>query len=1405
MIKDKLPLFAICASFLACIAVNSSTPSSTLASFDSSSLFDYSSPLLKHKDGYLDSSSNKKGLLLYGYEEGMSAKLKSPLSGIFSADIIALKENGSPTVGSYSLTFKDIATNQEFKIGIDSYSSYSEAYVSYNNEKAGIKYYQVDWSKAEKQQGFTAGYNTIGQYTRYLGNETKLQFDPSEMNVKVVADNGSYIDVWDFSKTFNDGKRFETDLNPFSNYTVTLTFEKITSYCLSPLLINSFGGYSFSSSLEEARSTLTASFINKAIVGREYTLPTPIVINPIKGTLSNDYVSIKVFDENRSLISTSSSFAPSKAGNYYVYYEYKDKEEEASNLYKLEALDEKNLNYSFSFNEDYDLKINNALGLHTKINFPKAKIKSNSFFSSTSEDASIVIKKDGQIVSTSFGNYSFDEYGDYEVTYYSSIDNLIKDSRNITISKDVAGFLVKDLDKIQTKNSILNLEPITIYKNDKSVKANPTLFYPSGKSEKENFLLSEVGNYTVQYEYVFDGLISYYEQKFVVYNKHDELFKGDSSFATFENMTSNNLHSGVKATLFDSASLLYTKTIDLSDNHFDEEIDDYTKNTKLIELYSAPHSLGSSDAETLYVVLTDAHNQNNQVMIRMKLLSYMKDYSRIRAKATGQGWVGYYYDFATGNLGTVDDAQIHEDGGFISCFDFSGGIKDRQFEENCLQLYFDNDTGRLYSNPWQLYGTAEGYKNNRVSWLVRDLSTSDSSLSGGDTAWTGFSTGEVNLSIYASGVTTSADFYITNIDGEDLSSEYELDHDGPEIEVASSLPNGEVNKFYKYPEVIAKDMKSGVSSTSITVYRGNNVVTSNGDGFTPNTSGEYTIAFICKDYFGNQTRIERKLNVVSSTSAMSISLDEELPLTASLGDVIKIPSFKVFGGVGTYSTSVSVTSGGKEIEVVDNKFVINSTSRYLIRFNATDYVGNSTKLIKYIDNIDVSSKPIFDEDDLYLPDAFFEGDGYSLSSYFAKLYSKDGTYSLISPTIKVNDGNGERNIDINEKYYPVSSTSIKQATLTFTFGSGSNSSTFTKIVPIVKPNVELGFMKDYFYSTDSSITASDDGIKATSNGTSLNFGFIRSLLSKEFSLNWNDSSISNYTLILKDSLNSSERIEFNFFRKNEKLYLSINDEDPIRFYESGDKDLGLTFKENSSALLDSRGTEVAKIATFKNGNAFTGFSSGQLYFEFTSNENASLTIKKIDNQIINNVRKDSVGPSFYQNGNLSGRFAPNQEIKLPEVICFDVLNNVKDAEIAISKDGKVIKKGSIEEIGDTFIPTEFGSYKVTYTFKDDKNNRSSCSYYFSVYDDVIPTLSFASSLPSEVTKGTELVLPSYQINDQNKDSVIVSIYYMTPDGDILTVKENKIKFDQRGAYTINYLVIDENKNVNFYSFNINVK
>lgn len=1372
------------------------------ASGESAGLFHLSAGM-KAKTQQFDSDSKQTGLLVYGFDNGVSARFKTPLSGTFAADILAVKESGSPTVNNYTLEFEDEATKKSFRFGVNSYASYSEAYVEYNGEKGGIRYYQTPWNKAESAGGYTAGYNSLGLYTQYAGHFTKMQFDPASMSVKIMADNGSYQNVWDFSSVFNDGKRLENDLGRFSSYNVKLTLEQVVPYSKASLLLTRFGGYDLSKEVED-HPVLTASFTKKGTVGEQYRLPQGRAVSLYRGDLDTTKISTKVYDEGGKVVSTSDTFTPTKAGKYYVYYEYVDGGERASNFYALPCLKKESQINDFLFEEKYDLDVSSQKGLHSKAHFPAANIVSNALMLQK-EEALIRMEKDGKAIEGYEGrkggfDFSFDEFGDYTVIYYSPTNPSLKDVRTVSITPDQVGFALPDL-PILSLGSTFAPNAGHAYFKGQEAEAKPMLYFPSGKGIDVGSILDEAGRYEIRYEATIDGQILSHSVYFTLEEEYASRFLCQTgASAEYGVAKMNDNHSGVRLSLNDGKKVVYSKTLDLSDNHFDENAKNLSDNTKLLELHVDPHNPGTADLEAIYVELQDVDRPTNIVTIRVKYLSYMPQYTRVRAKATGQAFTGYCWDFDTGNLGTVDNAEMHEDGGFISACDFTSSLNGRTYENSKLQLFFDSDTNRLYANHWQDYGAASGYQDNRVPWLVRDFSTNDPILSGGDAAWTGFTSNKVKMTVYATGVSSTADLLVTSVDGEEMSSRYIADNKGPEIHVPEGdLSKGEVGKAYRYPEFIASDAESKIVSKKVSVYSGNTLIQDGGEGFIPKSSGIYTLVFEAKDAFGNKTRVEKKVEVVTVASSLSITLNGTLPETASMGDLIRLPEISASGGVGGVATSYSVSCANEPVEVKNGSFRIEKKKNYVVRFLATDYVGNRAKITKFISNISIPTLPVTDESKLYLPSALLEGRSYDLSHFVASAYEEDGSISFLSPTIKAQDGNGEREIALEDTYVPVSSSTIQEATITYSFQGKNGTKEAKKVLPIVKPTNKIGFLASYFHSSNSTIEAVDEGVKATMRKEGTTIEFLPSLFGKKLTATWNGQGIDEYTVKLCDSLDFSNSISLHFSRLGGKLYCSVNGGEAFRYFESSVGEVSFTYLEKDCAIYDGLSNQVAELEDFN------GFASKKIRMFVEAECEGTFLFRSINNQIINNVRKDSIGPNVYFEQTLSGRFALGTEIQFPEVYAYDVLNEVKSTTVTISCDGEVLKKGTMEEIGSTYKMEKVGSYKITYLFKDTAGNSSACSFFFAAFDPIAPTLKFTSSFAVEVKQGEEIVLPTYEVQDQNPDTATVLLYCELPDGDFISVHEKSVKAEQKGTYTFTYMVSDENGSVNFYSFVVTVR
>lgn len=1412
MRKSPFPFLLLASSIASAIAFTSDFSLPTNALESKKSLFDLGGSSLKEQALYTDASSDSKGYLLYGYQNGMSASFKKTLSGSFESDIVVINDDGSPTVSNYTLRFQDQNSDKSFLFGVNTYSGYSEAYVEYEGEKAGITYYQVPWNLEEKALGYTAGYNAQNKFTHYNGNETSLRFDPTSLSLSVKGDGGKYITVWDFSSSFNDGKYLENDLGSFFSYTVSITFDQVISFGKAGLLLKEFGGYDFSQKIEEVSSSLVASFPSKGVAGREYILPTPIVNNPFKGNLDSNKVKVRVHDKNKKIVAETYRFTPLEAGNYYVYYEYEDDDGKISNYYKLPVVSSESASSKFLYEEDYSLEATSEMGIHEKIHLPKAKVQSDLFVGIDKDETLISIKKNGLPLDAYTNvegdfDFSFDSYGDYEIVYHSKKNAAIEDRRVVSVKKEVASLLLPySLRSRYDKGASLEILDAKAYQNDQEALAKASLLYPSGKEETGTVNLDEAGKYTLFYQAKLGEKTLSFTKNFFVFDEYSSLFEGEETDTSFANFSVNNSFNGVKLSLKESVPVVYKKVVDLNEISFDESLDNFEDNKPFIELRAAPHAIGTNDCEGLYVTLTDVNNRNNVISIRMKYLSYMPNYVRIRAKATGQGWAGNYYDFGTGDLSSVDNAQTHEDGGFIADFDLTASLKDRSIANTPLKLYFNNDAGRLYSKPWQLTGTTDGYKNNRVSWMVRDFSTNDPILSGGDSAWTGFSNGKVEVSIFAMGVSSTADFLVTSIGGEELSNAYIQDEKGPEIRLSrETLPSGEVGKTYRFPSFEALDASSNIATKKVLVYQGNTLIQDGGDSFVPSSSGTYKMVFVASDYFGNQTTLAKDFEILNFSEPLKIELDGTMVETATIGDYITLPKMLVSGGVGEYETSISVTSNNEEVSLTsDGRIFIDRLHDYVVRFTAKDYVGNTTKVIRYIRNIKENLDPVIDSEKVYLPEVFFDGDEYDLHALSALSFDNDGSTKTITPTISVTDANGTRTLGSDEKYRPSSNESMKNASLKIVFQKGDHTTTITREIPILKSEVRLGFIESYFVGTNCDVKATDEGISLKGVSDNAKASFARKVFAKDFSMTWKGNECDSYRLSLYDSLDYSKCLNFDFSRQFGKLYLSVNGGEEIRFYEDGDGITGLTYREKTNAVYDSRGNEVYSLD--KLASSFTGFTSGELFFSFENiAQDATLSLKSLDNQILNNVRKDSIGPDIYLADSLSGRYQEGEEVKLPTVYAYDILSRIKEGDITISCNGEVLETKGLEAMGESYTPKKNGTYTITYSFKDTKGNRTVYSYYFSVYDSVVPTLELLGAFPKNALLGEMVNLPEYKIHDQNPDSVVLSLSIIDPDGEIMEVKNNAFTAEKKGIYSVNYLLIDENGNVNFYTFDVLVK
>lgn len=1361
---------------------------------------------LKGKSSYVDASNGEKGYLLYGYDEGAKAKFLSPQTGVFEAHL----KNLSNSLKTYTLNFQDLDSPQSFDVGVNVYKDHLEFYGAYGEEKAGI-YTHQNSNKSEETMGLTAAYNEVGSYSKVMGSDAYLMVDPSSLSIKVRGDDGSYKSVWDFSKEFNDGKRLQNDLMPFANYEVSVSFLSLQKFKKSELLVFEFGGRKLDSDAFSPEPLLLAKVNQNAVVGEAYNLPEPSLYGA-KGTTRD--VQVKVTDSNGNEIPVrDNSFTPSLAGNYYLIYSYSFEGEEASAIQKIAALKERG---DISWNFVEELPLQQELGLHSSLHVGKATCSGPALISSLPVSCYVSIKKDGSFlddfryVNAGF-NYEFSSEGEYEIIYHSAKDEASpSQSFFVKVSKDVVGFNLSNLPKSFNLGATYSVTPVSFYYQGEVEEVLPSLFLPNGNEIKVGSLvLNEPGTYALLYRYHEGETIKTHKETFDVYHESTSMFSGSSSIA-HATLPVNNSYQGVEVNLGSNDTLLYEKTIDLSRYNFDTSLDDKTQNPLLFEAFSIPNKIGRRGIGALYLTLTDELNPNNKLEIRVKQVNYY-DHSLIRCRATDQVWTGYHYDFNTAAI-RVDKIQAHEEGGFESSFSFTQADASRRndFHFNALRLYFDYKTKCLYSTP-RFVGGAKDPANLKMPWLVRDLGTSDKTLSGGDTPWGGFASGKAKLSIYAVGEAMHQ-YLITNVDGQSFASESIHDKNGPTFEFeddVSSLPKGQVGKPYPIPKAQAKDGMSNVLSSSQTVYFGNDLLYS-GSYFVPSKAGTYTIRYLAKDSFGNESSKTIDVTVLDALEPLSLRLEKELPSSFYMGEEVTLPDAIVEGGAGAIKIKKKVLFGKDEIALMGNSFAADRKGTYKVLYEASDYIGNTVSKEFSFETIR-SESPAFEESRILLPESFIDGDSFEFAPYVSSYFDASFKKEEVRVKIEVTDANGTRFLEDDLRYSPKSSDSIKEAKIRFVFEAKDGAKKeIVRLVPIEKIANGYGFMKHYFSFDSLESEIGEDGLSVSlmegkKNG-SLNFK--RPLLANMLRLNFVLGTFHQGIVYLRDSQDENVVIKLAFSHNDDSsLLVSVND-GPTKLANTEADILSLSYKASTRSFSDSKGVAFATPTTTLSGESFEGFKSGKVYLEFVfeGDGGAYASLKAINNMQVNAFSSDRVGPELYVNGNCSGRFAQGSTITIHSAYGADVLNADKGVKVRVTLGDKDVYQSDDASKDATFIATELGTYVVTYTLEDSKGNRTTQRQYFTIYDSVSPTLEWKSEFVKTAKVGETIRLPEYTINDNgdvSKASVFVSV--INAEGLMDTIENGEYRFTKKGIYTFEYMVLDDAGNRTHYSFAVLVQ
>ena len=1401
---------------------------------------EYVSHVLKTKVEQSDPNDeqSKKGLLVYGYNNGDSLQLSIPFNGEFKTSLRPIiNEAKNKDLREFSIIFTETTTKEQFAIKVYSFDNYSYVAINYKGQTGGINYYESEWIVA-KECGFSGIANNEGHYTYLKGNDNiDLLFNPSEMVVKTKLRDSAYYNVWDFKKENNDGKIIENNLSSFNEYNVSIVFDSIAANGCGNLLIYNFAGMDLSrGDIFNDKPIINPHLYSKAIVGQEYEVPVPSVYSSNESALDSNNVSISLYDNKGNAISlVNRRFVPSEKGDYYLYYLYSKDGVESYTYEKLTALSSDEVNVTFS-----DFYLPSSEGQGKIIMVPDVTVTTNLGVKAENFGCFVTIKHNDEVLSdyskvkTGFP-FTFSQTGTYtfifgcEATSVTKQQNVMVDQRLVINGDDEVVYQVGENFKVPELEFIKYGRSVSYVATVKDSFGNEINQVP--------FVIKQEGVYTVSYKIAAETNPIVKE----IIAKSLTASRFDDEDAVSDRMVTDNSLKGVKLNLKNNKVVTYNKVIDLNKFGFDENLSDKSQNPEIINLYIQPNVQGRADLEALYVQITDVNDPNNFLTIRLRYIEQGNFHSgsMLRARANGQSsYVGYYYDFYTTKR-HVDNAMSHEEGGFITYFNFTHQQCGEQYKDMGLPLYFDYKSGKLYSRPAWLHGhnyvESDPYAGMDVSWLAYNFK-SDDELSGGNIPWKGFSDGKVKFSIYGKGIGSTANIFVTSIGGETLDKEFITDTTAPNINIDKKdmiynsilgdyeAPRAKCNSSYKLFPFDVNDEVSSIKCSNIKVYNPlDEEVEVTNNLFVPTTEGEYRIVYETSDVFNNVNTEEVKVNAYNDYVPLSLTISSALPTDMIYGSSLTLPTPTYEGGSGKVKFLATVKNEeGKEVSIKNNKITANVPGqKYTVTYAVEDYVGQR-KTLSFDINVNLTNEIVFDPNTIILPTGFINKVSYTFDSYFGVIYDSNYQPTLVPANITCNDANGTKTLDSKLTYTPECDDVVTNATVNISFTYGTSTSNYEYILPISKPVSGSSYISSYFSSRNAVVTSRQSDLLFESDGSSdMSFEFLKPINCKELllvmGLNVNKIDASMFSISLRDMYNVNEVIKLRFkyeidpVTNSEKLYADINESNDFVVYNVGtSKTLTIDYNSLTNVIKDTTGSDIFKIETYLDGTDFNGFTSNHVYFSFEANDISSgdfeIQMQKINNQGINAIRNDFEKPIIYMEGEIANRVSRGSEIIVPKATASDVLNNLASLKVTVTDpNGNDVLSAYTPDHEERFTTSLCGAYLVSYIATDSKGNKAVNEYYITSFDEVSPELTFNGSIPQEVKVGSSITLPTYNIVDNDPSTCTVKIFVYYPDGSNNEVTNNTVNFNSKGMYIITYLVSDINNNVRHYVFTVTAK
>lgn len=928
----------------------------------------------------------------------------------------------------------------------------------------------------------------------------------------------------------------------------------------------------------------------------------------------------------------------------------------------------------------------------------------------------------------------------------------------------------------------VSLPNVVAQKDGTEYTMDKALILPNGaKKLVSKQILSSAGKYSAVYSTIIDGVK--YEKRYD-FKVKQSLFEVQRKSGTAEYDEVKDL---IELNLNSNNPFTFNSIIDLSNNNLE---------APFLEMYTVSSVDGERDFEQIMITLTDADNEDNFINIRINAAPDFKSYE-------------YTYYTAYVAVSVNGDAFRGQDGNRIhmgnaygrpTVFSFSNTADMGKTPENDrIRLFYDAGERQIW-----VYGTA--FAN--FGGLVVDFDSDDFYKE----IWEGFTSNKCKLSLYAANVkTTSANIFITDIDGQDLSAGFVKDQVKPELNISlpEQIPFGIVGYEYEVFNYVARD-DYGILSSSVNAYydyySNYPISLSIIDGkIYPKYQGYYTFVYKVEDCNGNVTEkcVDVRIDDSESAIPISISVAEEFD-NCLAGTRVDLKDYVVSADkkYGEYQVKITATCGNVVAQIIDEEyFYVNAVGVWKIKYEVTDRLGRSSFVEKTF-SASSNPTPIFDRDSETLPRYMISNKTYFIPDVKAFKYNENNI-ETITPSVRysLNGANADVN---NGKVTPVYLEGAENVlTVTYYIGSVEHVLT-TRVVETIKDGVFDA--RDLFYTRQGSVTAQvqESGLKLSASQNSI-VDFVTPILINNFELSTTLYNRSSLTVVLTDEKNFEQSVELKFVYEDGMTNMFINGAKAKAFKTDA-------FRLNLIEDILEIESETFTIKKYSNGKLFDGFDSKKMTVSFAISNGSTIIISKVANQAISIYTTDLISPMFYMDGSFERKYQSGEEVTIPVVYASDAISGESEVTVEVwgngdyitSVDGTLLNGVVIaEEI--KFVVTGHGYYNITYYMNDQADNpfELSCSIY--VPDVVKPEVSVSGKIPTTAKVGDKISVPKSTVTDDISEYLYVTVLTIDPTLAYVVVKNGEIEFNKAGEWTIRFFAMDEEGNMTYIDYKVNVK